>query len=80
MNNSDDEERRVLDIASQIDREIYNTRGDGNIQNQWNSIRQDLNVLADTYGYNYNNRNNRNNRNRNRNGNWRNNIPFPLPF
>lgn len=78
MNNSADEARRVLDIASQIDREIYNTRGGRNIQGQWNSMRQDLSVLSNAYGYNNNNRNNRNNRNRN--GNWRNNIPFPLPF
>jgi hypothetical protein len=79
MGNSEDEARRVLDIASQIDREIYNSRGRGNIQGQWNSISQDLNMLANAYGYN--NNNNRNNRNnRNRNGNWRNNIPFPLPF
>lgn len=77
MNNSADEARRVLDIASQIDRAIYNSGG-GTTQNQWNSMRQDLNMLANAYGYNYNNRNNRNNRNRN--GNWRNNIPFPLPF
>lgn len=82
MNNSAAEARRVLDIASQIDREIYNTRGNGNMQGQWNSMRQDLNILANAYGYNggynngYPNRNNRNNRN----GNWRNNIPFPLPF
>ena len=79
MNNSADEARRVLDIASQIDRAIYNTGG-GTTQGQWNSMRQDLNMLANAYGYN-NNNNNRNNRNnRNRNGNWRNNIPFPLPF
>ena len=53
-----------------------------NIQNDWDRIRQDLNVLANAYNYNNNNRNNRNNR-RNRqgnNGDWRNNIPFPLPF
>ena len=79
LNNSADEARRVLDIASQIDRVIYNSRGGRNVQGQWNSMRQDLNVIANVYGYNRNNRSNRNNRN-NRNGNWRNNIPFPLPF
>ncbi|MBC7899043.1 MAG: hypothetical protein H7070_03235 [Saprospiraceae bacterium] len=78
LNNSADEARRVLDIASQIDRTIYNSRG-RNIQGQWNSMRQDLNVIANTYGYNNNNRNNRNNRN-SRNGDWRNRVPFPLPF
>lgn len=81
MNNSANEARRVLDIASAIDREIYNVRGNGNLQGQWNSLRNDLNMLANAYGYN--NNNNRypgNNRNNRRNGNWRNNIPFPLPF
>lgn len=75
LNNSEDEARRVLDLASAIDREIYNSRGRGNIQGQWNSMRQDLNAIANEYGYN-----NRGNNRRNRNGNWRNNIPFPLPF
>lgn len=77
MNNSADEARRVLDIASQIDNAVYNTRGGRNIEGQWNSMRQDLRMLANAYGYNY--RNNRNNRN-NRSGDWRNRIPFPLPF
>lgn len=72
MNNSADEARRVLDIASRIDQAIYNSRrGGGNLQGQWNSMRQDLRVLANAYGYN--NRNNRNNR---RNGSWRDNLPF----
>lgn len=79
LNNSEDEARRVLDLASEIDQRIYNLRGRGNIQGQWNSMRQELNSIADLYGYGYNNYPNRNNR-RNRNGNWRNNIPFPLPF
>ena len=43
-------------------------------------IRQDLNTIANAYGYNYNNRNNRNNRNQRTNDDWRNKIPFPLPF
>lgn len=80
LDNSEDEARRVLDLASEIDQRIYNLRGRGNIQGQWNSMRQELDSIADLYGYNgYNNYPNRNNR-RNRNGNWRNNIPFPLPF
>ncbi|MEJ7847310.1 MAG: hypothetical protein WKF92_04380 [Pyrinomonadaceae bacterium] len=74
MNNSADEARRVLDLASQIDNTIYNSRGGRRIQGQWNSMRHDLSVLANAYGYN--NRNNRNNRS----GDWRNRIPFPLPF
>lgn len=73
LNGSSDEARRVLDIASRIDQELYNSRrrGGNNVEGQWNSMRQDLNVLADAYGYNRgNNRRNRNN------GGWRNNFPF----
>lgn len=72
MGNSSDEARRVLDIGSQIDRAISNSRSGNRLQNEWNAIEQDLRVIANAYGYNYNNRN------RNRNGGWRNN--FPLPF
>lgn len=74
MNNSYDEARRVLDLASAIDQQIYNARGGRNLQGQWNSMRQELNIIAGAYGYNngYPNRNNR----RNRNGGWRNNFPF----
>lgn len=75
LNGSADEARRVLDIASRIDQEIYNNRrgGGGNLQGQWNSMRQDLDMIADAYGYNNGNRGNRRNRN---NGGWRNNFPF----
>lgn len=76
LNNSRDEAQRVLDIANQIDQEIYQTRN-RNLQNQWNQMRYSLDTVANVYGYGgYNNRNNRNNRN----GNWRNRMPFPLPF
>ncbi len=71
LNNSEDEARRVLDIASAIDNEIYNTRGrGGNVQGQWNNMRQNLNAIANEYGFGRNNRRNRNN------GGWRNNFPF----
>lgn len=89
-NTSQNEVQRVLTLGSQIDRQISRARLNNNVQNDWNKIRQDLQVLASAYNYNNNNRNNRgnnrnddynNNRNRNtNNGNWRNNIPFPLPF
>jgi hypothetical protein len=74
MNNSADEARRVLDLAAAIDRQIYNSGSRrGNLQGQWNSIRQDLNAIANAYGYynnnGYPNRNNRRNRG--------NNFPFP---
>lgn len=79
LSNSADEARRVLDLASAIDREIYNSRGRGNMQGLWNSMRQDLNAIASVYGYNngYPNRNNRNNRNRN---GGRRSIQLPFPF
>lgn len=77
-----DEAQRVLQLGNQLDRALSRARLNGNIQNDWNSINQDLSVLANAYNYNNNNRNNRNNR-RNRqgnNGDWRDRIPFPLPF
>jgi hypothetical protein len=81
-NQSYDEAQRVLQLGNQLDRVVSRARLNGNVQNDWNRIRQDLNVLANAYNYNNNNRNNRNNRNRqgSNNGDWRNRIPFPLPF
>ena len=74
MNGSRDEARRVLDYGRQLEQELYNSRVNRNLQNQWNHIRQDLSILENFYG------NSRyNNRNRNT-GDWRNRIPFPLPF
>lgn len=81
--NSYDEAQRVLQLGNQLDRVLSRARLNGNIQNDWSRIRQDLNVLANAYNYDNNNRNNRNNRrNRqgNNNGDWRDRIPFPLPF
>lgn len=75
LNNSESQANRVLNIASMIDREIYNTRGGGNLRSQWNSMRRDLDVIADAYGTNGSYRSNRN---RNRNGGWINNFPFPF--
>ena len=75
-----DEAQRVLQLGNQMDRAISRARLNGNIQNDWSRISQDLSILANAY--NYNNNNNRNNR-RNRqgnNGDWRSRIPFPLPF
>jgi hypothetical protein len=90
-NNSYDEAQRVLQLGNQLGRVVSRTRINGNVQNDWYRIQQDLNVLANAYNYNNNNRNNRNrrnddddyNRNRRRtsnNGDWRSRIPFPLPF
>lgn len=79
-NNSADEAQRVLQLGNRLDRVVSRARLSGNVQNEWNRIRQDLDVLANAY--NYDNRNNRNNRNRrgNNNGDWRSQFPFPLPF
>jgi hypothetical protein len=74
MNNSRDEARRVLDIGSQIDSLMYNTRSNRNGANEWNQISYDLRILADAYGLNYRGGS------RNRSGDWRNRVPFPLPF
>ncbi len=89
MQNSVDEASRVLQLGNQIERALSRTGLNYNLQNDWNSIRQDLQVIRDAYGYNYNN-NNRNRRNGTQNyptnrrttnnGDWRNRIPFPLPF
>jgi hypothetical protein len=78
LSGSSDEARRVLDIASQIDSEIYRAGVNREAQNLWNRMRYDLRLVADTYGYNggYNNRYPRNNRNGGY-GNGRNN---PWPF
>ena len=67
LNNSADEARRVLDLASQIDMEIGRSRGSRNLQNQWSNIRGDLRVIAQTYGLRYNG---------NRGGSWRDRLPF----
>lgn len=74
LNNSRDEARRVLDIGSQIESYMYNSRGSRNMSNGWSQISRDLQIIADAYGMNYGGRYN------NRNSDWRNRVPFPLPF
>lgn len=82
LRGSENEARRVLDIASQIDNELYRSGVNRQAQNMWNQMRYDLRAVADTYGYNggYNNRypnnypNNRYPNGRNNRGN------FPWPF
>jgi hypothetical protein len=72
---SQDEARRVLQLGQQLSNALNRSRLSYNVQGEWNRIQQDLNVLANAYGYN--NRNNRNNRNT-RNDDWRNRLPFPF--
>lgn len=72
MDDSYDEAQRVLNLGQQIENALSRSRLGGSARNDWNSIRRDLDTIADAYGYN--------NRNRRRNnGNWRDAIPFPLP-
>lgn len=84
LDNSADEARRVIDLGSQIDRMMYRSRSDYAVQNVWNEITNDLQIISNTYGFNYygsrNNRNNQNNRNNRRNGSWRDRLPINLPF
>jgi len=72
MNDSYDEAQRVLQLGRQIENALSRSRMGGSAQNEWNGIRQDLDTIADAYGYN--NRNN--NRNRRGNINWRDILPF----
>jgi hypothetical protein len=80
LSGSENEARRVLDIASQIDNELYRSGVNRDAQNQWNQIRYDLRVVADTYGYNggYNNRYPNNRYPNRRSGGWGNNLPWPF--
>lgn len=66
-NDSYNEARRVLDIGNQLDRALSRARLSGNVQNDWNRIRQDLSVLANAYNTNYNNNRNRRDDDYNRN-------------
>jgi hypothetical protein len=72
---SQDEARRVIQLGQQLGNALNRSRLNYNVQGDWNRIQQDLNILANAYGYN--NRYNRNNRN-NRNDDWRNRLPFPF--
>ena len=69
MNDSYDEAQRVLNLGRQLENARSRSRMGGYARNDWNSIRQDLNTIANAYGYN----------NRNRRGgniNWRDILPF----
>ena len=71
MNDSYDEAQRVLQLGRQLENALSRSRLGGNVRNDWNVIRQDLNTIANAYGYNNNNRNRRGN-----NGDWRDYLPF----
>jgi hypothetical protein len=88
-NNSD--VSNLLQLGSQLDNFVSNQgrRLDRRVQNEWSVIRNDLQTIANAYGYNfggYNNRRNRNDdvyddndrRNRRNNDNRRNRNNFPF--
>lgn len=72
MNGGSADAQRMLNIGSQLGSILRNGRLDGNVQNEWYAIDNDLRVVANAYGYSYNNNNRNNNRN-NRNNRGRNN-------
>lgn len=78
-NRRDNDMRRVLDLASQLDRAISRSGLSYNVKNNWSGIRNALQVLGNGYGYNNNNRSPRNSRYP-QNGNGRNNRPSWWPF
>lgn len=73
LNRSRDEANRVLSIASQIENELRNVRGNRNLERQWSQMRNDLHMISNVYGGYYGNGGYNN-----RNGDWRNRIPFPF--
>ena len=77
-NQNSNEVQRVLNLGSQIDRQMARMRVNGNLTQLWNSIQYDLNTLGNAYGYN-NGRRNGGWGNGRRNGNT-NNLPNWWPF
>lgn len=65
------EAQAVLTLADRLENVLRRNRLADNLQGDWNLIRQDLNTIANYYGYN-----NRGNRGRRNNGNGR-NSRFP---
>lgn len=53
-NSSSNEVRQVLNLGSQIDRELSRSRANYSLRNDWNKIKQDLRVLAQAYNLRYN--------------------------
>jgi hypothetical protein len=77
-NQNSNEVQRVLNLGSQVDRQMARMRVSGQLTQLWNSIQNDLNVLGNAYGYN-NGRRNRGYGNGRGNGNA-NNLPNWWPF
>ena len=50
--------QRLLDTGAQLERELRSMRMSSTLQYKWNAIRNDLNVVANAYGYGRGGRNN----------------------
>jgi len=61
LSRGQDAANRMLSIGSQLSRELNNSRMNSNLRYQWNSIENDLRVVANAY---------RNNNRGGRNGQW----------
>ncbi|HEX8709139.1 MAG TPA: hypothetical protein VF723_12910 [Pyrinomonadaceae bacterium] len=78
------EARRLLQLASQLDRVVGRTRLDSRTASDWSQITQDLRLIADAYGLSFNGTGGyygrdddyRRNDRRNNNDWWR-RLPFP---
>jgi hypothetical protein len=75
--------QNLLQLGSQLDNFVYNQgrRLDRRVQNEWSTIRRDLQTIAYAYGYNFGNnddyyRNDRRNRRNDDNRRNRDNYPY----
>jgi len=82
-NRNDGDVQRLLQLGSQLDSFVYNQgrRLDRRVQNEWSTIRRDLQTIASAYGYNFGNnddyyRNDRRNRRNDDNRRNRDNFPY----
>jgi len=81
LNNSYNEAQRVLQLGSQLDRELRRMRSSNNLRNEWNQIDNDLRIIASEYNISYNSGRNGGWGNGGGRGNGRgNNMPSWWPF
>jgi hypothetical protein len=83
LSRSDNEARRVFQLADQVDRFAGPRSFDSRTSSEWSQIQRELRDLSDQYGFGYdgygnnNGRGRRDDRNNNRNNDWWRRIPFP---
>ena len=58
LNRSADAARRLLDLGAGLDRFVYRNQFDSRVMNDWARIRQDLQVIANAYGFRFGDFNN----------------------